>query len=60
MHHVSVAPGFFFFFLLFSERKWVVEEGVARMDVMLEPFPFEGRWAAHETVHLTEVHIVLA
>lgn len=29
------------------------------MEVVLEPFPFEGRWAAHETVHLTEVHIVL-
>ncbi len=29
------------------------------MKVMLELFPFEERWAALETLHLTEVQLIL-
>ena len=29
------------------------------MEVMLEPFPFEERWAALETLHETEVQLIL-
>lgn len=29
------------------------------MEVMLEPFPFEERWAALETPRLTEVQLIL-